>query len=116
MNRKLVALLATGLAFVGTAAHADTDATTRDVKVKFADLNLESQAGIESLYSRLQAAARKACGVANRADLQSYDDVAQCRKSAVAAAVARIDNKALWALHGNRSDARYAQNDSAARS
>ncbi len=115
MNRKLVALLATGLAFVGTAAHADTDTITRDVKVKFADLNLESQAGIESLYSRLQSAARKACGVADRADLQSFDEVAQCRKAAVNAAVTRIDNTALWALHGHRSDARYAQNESGTR-
>jgi UrcA family protein len=116
MNRKLVALIATGLAFVGTAAHADTDTLTRDVKVNFADLNLESQAGIESLYSRLQTAARKVCGTPTRADLQSFDEVAQCRKAAIGAAVARIDNKALSARHSNRADARYAQNDTASRS
>jgi UrcA family protein len=115
MNRKLVALIATGLAFVGTAAHAGTDMVTREVKVNFADLNLESQAGIDSLYSRLQAAARRVCGTADRADLRSNEDVARCRKAAIGEAVARIDNKALSARHSNRADARYAQNDSAAR-
>lgn len=108
MNRKLVALIAAGFAFVGSAAHAAPEMTSREATVRFADLNLESEAGIETLYSRLNGAARKVCGTADRGDLQAYDDMKQCRRKSIDAAVARIGNKALAARHAGSSEARYA--------
>jgi UrcA family protein len=116
MNRKLVALIAAGFAFVGSAAHAAPDTTSREATVRFADLNLETQAGIETLYSRLNGAARRVCGTADRGDLQAFDDMKQCRRKSIDDAVARIGNKALTARHAGSSDARYASNGIAPRS
>ena len=46
-------------ALVAPNAHADDQ--PRAETVKFADLNLSSQAGVEALYGRIHAAARHVC-------------------------------------------------------
>lgn len=108
MNRKLVALAVAAFALVGSAAQAAPEMTTREITVRFADLNLETQAGIETLYSRLNGAARTVCGTADRGDLNANDQVKECRRSAIDAAVAKIGSKALTAHHAGTRDARYA--------
>jgi UrcA family protein len=49
--------LACGL--VASNAHADDQ--VRSETVKFADLNLSTSAGVEALYGRIHAAARRVC-------------------------------------------------------
>jgi UrcA family protein len=60
-NRTLLAYLAAmclASVLVGTNAFADD---VRSETVKFADLNVGSQAGVEALYRRIHAAARRVC-------------------------------------------------------
>ncbi len=116
MNRKLVALVATGLAFVGSTAVAAPQTETHEVTVNYADLNLESAAGIESLYARIRSAAKQVCGTAERHDFGAQADVRACREAAVANAVAKIDNAALAARHAGKPEARFAQADAGTRS
>lgn len=116
MNRKLVALVATGLAFVGSAAVAAPLTETREVTVHYADLNLESAAGIESLYARIRSAAKKVCGSAERTDLDAQSAMRTCREAAVANAVAKTGNAALAARHAGKPEARYARTADATRS
>ena len=116
MNRKLAALAATTLAFVGSTAlaapHTETHATT----VTYADLNLESAAGVEALYARIRSAARRVCGTAERHDLAAQADVRACRASAIEKAVATVGSDALAARHAGKQEVRYARADTGRRS
>lgn len=116
MNRKLVALAATALAFVGSAAVAAPVTQAREVTVNYADLNLESAAGVEALYARIRAAAKQVCGTAQLNDFYAQADMRACRETAIANAIAKVDNAALAARHANRPEARYAQADTGTRS
>lgn len=116
MNRKLVALVAAGLAFVGSTAVAAPQTEVREITVNYADLNLESAAGIEALYTRIRAAARQVCGSADRHDLAAQSDMRECRESAIANAVAKVGNAALAARHDGKQEARFAQTDTGKRS
>jgi UrcA family protein len=53
------AAMALACVLVASNAHAGDD---RSETVKFADLNLSSQAGVEALYERIHSAARRVCG------------------------------------------------------
>lgn len=116
MNRKLVALVATGLAFVGTTAVAAPQTESREATVNYADLNLESAAGIESLYARIRSAAKKVCGTAEIRDIAARAAVSACRVAAMDKAVAAVGNEALAARHVGKQEARYARADSGKRS
>jgi UrcA family protein len=63
------------------------------VTVKFADLDLNREAGIAKLYVRIRGAARRVC------DQQAIDQPAAnhpaCMKRAVSTAIARIDRPML---------------------
>jgi UrcA family protein len=111
MNRKLLALAAAGLAFAGSAAVAAPHTESREVTVNYADLDLESAAGVESLYARIRSAARQVCGTAERNDFAAQADLRSCRQSAVDHAVAKVGNAALAARHGGKREARYARAD-----
>ena len=52
------AAMALACVLVAANAHAGDD---RSETVKFADLNLSSQAGVEALYERIHSAARRVC-------------------------------------------------------
>jgi UrcA family protein len=116
MNRKLAALAATALAFVGSTAVAAPQTETREITVHYADLNLESAAGVDSLYARIRAAARQVCGTAERHDFAAQADMRACRESAIAKAVANVGNDALAARHAGKQEVRYAQADTGRRS
>jgi UrcA family protein len=116
MNRKLVAFVATGLAFVGSAAVATPQTENRETTVNYADLNLESAAGIESLYARIRSAAKKVCGTAEISDIAARADMSACRAASLDKAVAAVGNEALAARHVGKREARYARADSGKRS
>ena len=61
-NRTIVGYAAAmALACVLAASNAHAGDQVRSETVKFADLNLGSPAGVEALYGRIHAAARRVC-------------------------------------------------------
>jgi UrcA family protein len=72
---------------------ADRAPDAYSVTVQFADLDLTRQAGVVTLYQRIKGAARRVCtDQANDSLNQSYG---VCVKTAMSAAVARIDRPLL---------------------
>jgi UrcA family protein len=74
----------------------------KSIKVSYADLDLSTQAGAATLYSRIRGAARQVCGDEGT----SYTDHAiwkGCFKRAVGDAVATVNNPRLTALHQGKS-------------
>jgi len=61
-NRTILAYAAAVvLASVLVASNAHADGPVRSETVKFSDLNLGTSAGVEALYQRIHAAARRVC-------------------------------------------------------
>lgn len=77
------------------------DGEARAVPVRYADLDLSQTEDAQSLLSRLRYAAMRACA----AEMQNQEGpaarraIAECRDSAVAAAVAQIGETELTRLH-----------------
>lgn len=83
-------------------AHAagfnDPDVTS--VRVRFADLDLNTNSGTHDLYMRLRGAARSACGDETEiVDLTEYRDIIRCEQTSIEKAVAQIDRPLLTALY-----------------
>ncbi len=75
----IAALLAASLA---TTAPAQADPTTISLGVHYADLDLNSEAGIRALDRRISNAAATACGIPSSADRDGKRAVKQCRAEA----------------------------------
>jgi len=76
--------------------------TRTEVRVSFADLDLESPAGIETLYKRLKAAAGNACGPRTLSMAGSIELLAQnraCYRDSLERAILKLDNEALKERH-----------------
>src|SRR5579862_5286090 len=74
----------------------------RSVKVGYADLDLSTQAGAATLYSRIRGAARQVCGYEG----STFTDKAiwkGCFDGAVDHAVAIVNSPRLTALHSGKS-------------
>jgi len=102
-RRHLVAgvLAAASLMPAITMARAVTPATeARSVTVRYADLNLSSDAGIAVLYRRLQNASRQVCGDhTGKMPLAESRRIRQCFDEALTRAVAFTGNARLASLH-----------------
>jgi UrcA family protein len=84
-----------------TIASADPSGT-RSAEVSFRDLDLNTQAGAQKLYRRIQGAAQRVCGY--EATLAKAQSIWQhCVRPTVDAAVAKVDSPLLTALHTGRS-------------
>jgi UrcA family protein len=85
----------------GGAGAADRTATSADIAVKFSEVQLTSQAGAESLYKKLRAAARSVCddnaGGHRTLEVRARDQ--KCVNQVLADAVRRINQPMLTALH-----------------
>lgn len=92
-----------GAAFVGlliaagNAAGAASD--VRSVAVRYGDLDLGREAGVQALYGRLRAAAASACGRQELRDLRQRQQWRECRDAALARAVSELGNARLATLH-----------------
>lgn len=75
----------------------------RSVTVHYGDLNLQTQAGLQTLYARLQAAARQVCPSEGATTLSAGMSSRACRKDALSAAVGDAGIPALAALHESRT-------------
>ena len=88
----VAAALAVGmLAGVTHAAEAEVPAQT----VRFQDLNLNTDAGVQVLYKRIQGAANQVCGDIDGRDLVVARAHKACVERAVADAVATVNNQML---------------------
>lgn len=69
--------------------------------VRFDDLNLDRRAGAETLYERLETAARRVCGARKTGSvlLRDIRDWEQCQADALQRAVERIDHIHLTEVH-----------------
>jgi UrcA family protein len=81
---------AAALATLAGAAHAQTvDRVDQTQSVSYADLNLSSQAGMNTLMARIDGAAKTVCGSAP--DVREMDRrYSACLKAATAAALAEV--------------------------
>jgi UrcA family protein len=103
---KLAMLLLGGLAGVaaaGAANAATPNADAPSLVVKYDRRSLGSEEGVNSLYRRINYAARQVCPNADTRDLAAQRKIEQCRSHAVAVAVKSIDNSRLAALHAEQS-------------
>ena len=91
-------VLATGSLAVN-ARSVERAAGIPSVTVRYADLNLNTAAGVEALYARLRAAARGVCNVGERRPLNEAIGAKTCYRQVLAAAVDEVKSLTLSALH-----------------
>jgi UrcA family protein len=86
------------LACVLAAASAYADDQSRSETVKFADLDLNTQAGVETLYDRVHAAARRVCIRAG-----SLGPASNCVREAEGAAIGKVNTPLLTAYYQKKA-------------
>ncbi|MGB6307343.1 MAG: UrcA family protein [Steroidobacteraceae bacterium] len=102
---KIAMLLLGGLAgaMAAGAAGAATPDSVPTVVVKYSDLTLATDGGVNQLYRRIVSAAKQVCPDYPLRDLGAQRLVEVCRSQAVARAVQQIDNSRLAALYATHS-------------
>jgi UrcA family protein len=100
VNRTTVSLLVAGVAglMLATSAMA-TSAPPRSEVVRFGDLDLHTDAGINALYTRLRTASNEVCGAVGIRELTFYAAESACVERALSAAVANVHSPELSARH-----------------
>ena len=110
MNRTIRTKLYTAIyCTLGTAALCAASASVQaeDVPsktVKFADLNITSQAGAKVLYGRIRAAARDVCRVSTVGDPIMRPAVSACIEKAIDKAVKDVNSPVLTSLRFGSGD------------
>lgn len=82
---------------VVSSAHAGDE--VRSEKVKFADLNLNSLAGVEALYTRLHAAALRVCDQ----PAEAVANVKACMRKAESEAIGKVNVPLLSAFYAAKT-------------
>jgi UrcA family protein len=98
----MVAGALAALGVTATASAAPQSDAAPSITVRYNDLNLATQSGIDALYARISVAARQVCPVADYRVLNSVSASDQCRAEAVAHAVQKVNNPKLAVLHTAR--------------
>lgn len=104
-NSKIAKGLVAAVAVIGFCIPAISSADEpkgNAEKVRYADLNVEKEAGAKILYRRLQLASKRVCGVesiVNAGGVREIKAQRHCYRDALDAAVAKIDNEMLTELH-----------------
>jgi UrcA family protein len=91
-----------GLAVLGLAGAANAspeEGTAREATVRFHESSLATDEGTRALYDRLAHAAEKVCPSEPIYAHISTSSVLACRQKALSAAVSKIHNQRLAALH-----------------
>jgi UrcA family protein len=99
--RCLFATAALGAFAVSLAAtaHADQNTAVPQVIVKYADLAVSTPQGAAALYHRIFGAALTVCRPLDHSSLGSKHVMDACIHKAVADAVAKVDQPALFAVY-----------------
>jgi UrcA family protein len=96
-----------GLALLCSAAVMASGAiartTTESMNVRYVAADLNTPDGAEKLYQRIRRAARLVCHEPNVRELDEYRLYQQCFDRAVDDAVAKVNSRALTALHRSRT-------------
>jgi UrcA family protein len=71
--------------------------------VRYDDLNLATDAGVNTLYRRISLAARSVCPEANVRELGMKSVSERCQAEAVSRAVQELNNPQLALVHAARS-------------
>jgi UrcA family protein len=100
-NPKLVALAAAAaLCFSSIAAQADETANEAPARtVRYADLDLGTQAGAAALYNRIRRAAEQVCGDTGSRQLAEVAAVKACEIRAITASVKSVHNAHLASVY-----------------
>lgn len=92
-----------GVMAAGVAGAATVDNDPPSVVVKYSDLTLATDSGVNQLYRRITFAATQVCPDSPIRDLGIQHQIEACRNQAVARAIRHIDNSRLAALHASRT-------------
>jgi UrcA family protein len=88
----------------GTAIASDTATEPPMSAVSFADLNLNSAAGVATLYRRIEHAANQVCDYPRETrQIKITVDLRTCKARATERAVLQVGSPALSALHVSRT-------------
>jgi UrcA family protein len=105
-NRTRIVIISAGIAFLGlagasNAAQRDFPDTLR-MTVSYADLNIESAAGVKVLYRRLRFAAQHVCAPFDDGQHRTGNfHFRVCYRNALDSAVAKINKPTLTAMHSS---------------
>jgi UrcA family protein len=81
-------------------AESPRAAEVPSVTVRYADLNLDQQAGVKQLHKRLQVAAENVCGTPVSPGRRFVSDAWKvCVEDALESAIVKVDSPALTAYH-----------------
>ena len=101
-----IALAGLLVAFAPGAFAAD-DSDAPSLKVHFGDLNLSTDAGVQTLYKRIKIAARTVCNESEVAgDGRALSHYWACYDKAVADAIGKVNNTQLTAMYQHATHAR----------
>jgi len=98
----LIAIGVGGSVFAVAASPGQYDEVS--IKVTYADLDIDHDAGAQALYGRLQRAATKVCGHDQKAGLREHTHrvaFERCYTDALALAVDKIDSQVLAKVHSS---------------
>lgn len=103
--RKFIIATAVAALAIPAIAGATPDINAKGhaaVRVSFADLDLSSKSGLQTLYGRLKAASYSVCGTQSLFEAGSIDQLVEnrrCFSKALSKAVAKFDNEQLNDIH-----------------
>lgn len=98
-----VAALLLGFAMIPVASAETADVTPTRV-VRYDAQNLETDSGARAIYEKIAAAAREVCVEDSSHDLRAFHEANQCRKAAIARAVAQIHHPRLVEIASHRAN------------
>ena len=104
-NLARLAVISAGIAFFGCAGTGSLAwaAEPMQITISYADLNVESAAGVRSLYGRLRFAAQRVCAHLDDGRLSPPNIRYQsCYETALDSAVAKINEPVLTAMRSGR--------------
>jgi UrcA family protein len=96
------AVATVSLASVGVAAHADQVVDVPARTVHYADLNLNTDAGVAKLYNRIRNAAQLVCGNVDPRRLDEATAAKACINRAVFSSVAAVNSPKLTSEYNAR--------------
>jgi len=96
---RCVVLALIGGAVLSSHVLAGESSDSASITVKFADLNLQSPAGVEALYKRIHSAASQVCesGTDRNLSILTYDR--KCVAATETQAIEKVHNAALSAFY-----------------
>ena len=100
VNRVSLALASTVLLAFAAASTVPANEQVRGETVKFADLNVDSPAGVQALYDRIHAAAKRVC---SDSDPLQQLAAGSCARKAEARAIDKLNLPQLTAFYKTQS-------------